>query len=71
MEHQDERGDHSLRQLAWERARGETVPRTLTAWEWEEWYARHGVPQSHRVTDPALPAVPRWRQWLRRLTGAR
>ena len=43
--------DRSLRGQALRRASGEVPPRTLTAWEWEEWYARHGVPDRHREGD--------------------
>ena len=40
--------DHSLRGQAMERATGDRVPRTLTPWEWEEWYASHGRPEGHQ-----------------------
>lgn len=40
--------DHSLRAQAMARATEETVPRTLTPWEWEEWYASHGRPADHQ-----------------------
>ena len=40
--------DRSLRGQALRRAAGNTPPRTMTAWEWKEWYAQHGVPDTHR-----------------------
>ena len=43
--------DHSLQSQALERATGDKVPRTLTPWEWEEWYAAHGVPDEHKAKD--------------------
>ncbi len=45
------------------------VPRTLTPYEWEEYYEKHGVPKSH-AQDEASEAkatrrpVPRIFQWL-------
>ena len=45
------------------------VPRTLTPYEWEEYYEQHGVPTSH-VRDEASESkatgrpVPRILQWL-------
>jgi hypothetical protein len=43
-----ERGDSSLQAQSLRRAMKQSPPKTLTAWEWEEWYARHGVPETHR-----------------------
>ena len=40
--------DHSLRAQAMDRATSERVPKTLTPWEWEQWYAEHGAPPAHR-----------------------
>jgi hypothetical protein len=39
--------DHSLRGNALSRALSGGVPKTLTPYEWEQWYAEHGVPHSH------------------------
>jgi len=39
--------DLSLQAKARKRAMESIVPRTLTPWEWQEWYERHGVPESH------------------------
>jgi hypothetical protein len=36
--------DHSLRSAALDRALSGKTPRTMTPWEWEEWYALHGRP---------------------------
>jgi hypothetical protein len=59
--------DHSLRGKALERAVGDKVPTTLTPWEWQEWYAEHGVPDSHRKPG----TKPRKSAWWRRLLGFR
>lgn len=40
------------------RALQQQVPKTLTAHEWQQWYADNGVPQEHRKTDGWLK-----RQW--------
>lgn len=56
--------DTSLRAQTWRRAQGASPPRTLTPFEWEQWYAEHGVPESHRRELPAKRAW--WRRLLRR-----
>lgn len=38
--------DNSLRAKALERALSGAKPRTMTPWEWEEWYAAHGETSS-------------------------
>lgn len=38
--------DSSLDAKAYERAMSGKVPRTMTPWEWEQWYAEHGKPES-------------------------
>jgi hypothetical protein len=43
--------DKSLTGKAFKRALNKDVPRTLTAWEWQDYYAEHGKPDSHTVTD--------------------
>ena len=40
--------DNSLRAKSLGRALAGDVPRTLTPYEWEQWYAEQGVPDSHR-----------------------
>ena len=60
-----EESDLSLRGKALERATGNKVPTTLTPWEWQEWYAEHGVPAAHR--SPASRSKKR--AWWRRLLG--
>ena len=59
----DERpADHSLQTKARKRAQQGDTPRTLTAWEWEEWYAEHGVPETHtRGADRSRKSW--WRFW--------
>jgi len=60
--------DRSLRGQALKRAKGQRPPRTLTAWEWEQWYAMHGVPEAHRSAErDRLP--PRLLSWLQRFFG--
>lgn len=53
--------DHSLQAKALKRAVNGEVPRTLTPWEWEQWYSDNGVPQTHRNTDTRQK--PWWRRW--------
>lgn len=59
--------DRSLRGQALRRADNDQIPRTLTAWEWEEYYQQHGQPEAHTATDGK--ASPTWRarfrQWWR------
>ncbi len=42
--------DSSLQGNAVRRAQRQQVPKTLTPYEWQQWYAEHGVPQEHRNT---------------------
>ncbi len=60
-----ERGDSSLQAQSLRRARSQTPPTTLTAWEWEEWYARHGVPEAHRRRETGAW----WTQFVSTLAG--
>ena len=58
-----EAGDQSLRTKAWNRAEDGETPRTLTPWEWLEWYEAHGVPEQHaKPTEPETR--PWWRRWF-------
>ena len=57
----EEKADNSLRGKSLQRALGGEPPRTLTPYEWEQWYAEHGVPDSHRKPDQG--AVRRWWQF--------
>lgn len=61
-----ESNDLSLRGKSWSRALTQRPPKTMTAWEWEEWYAQHGVPASHRQTSQ----VVWWQRLLSRLMPA-
>ncbi len=65
-----EERDHSLQQKALERATGNKLPTTLTPWEWQEYYAEHGVPESHKQPAKSdLQPEPKsswWRRLLRR-----
>jgi hypothetical protein len=60
--------DRSLRGNALRRATGSQVPRTLTAWEWEEYYRTHGRPETHveAITSPRIGFWQRFRTWLSR-----
>ena len=42
LHEKEESSDTSLQAKAFDRAMSGKVPRTLTPWEWEEWYAEHG-----------------------------
>lgn len=63
----DERAtaDTSLQAKALARATGPDVPRTLTPFEWEQWYKQHGVPAQHR-RDTSPPAASWWRRFFHR-----
>lgn len=52
--------DHSLRSHAIRRAMDAETPRTLTPWEWQEWYEQHGKPNT-------MNPEPRRRRWWQRL----
>jgi hypothetical protein len=54
--------DNSLRGKALERASEEQLPKTLTPWEWQQWYAEHGQPAEHRRIPPEHR-----QSWWRRL----
>lgn len=58
---EEERSDNSLRGHALHRAVAQQVPKTLSPYEWEQWYAEHGVPVSHRQVS----AHPRKKSWWR------
>lgn len=59
----EESPDHSLQAHSLKRATTASVPRTLTPYEWEQWYAQHGVPDSHNMPRKAAGS------WWRRLLG--
>jgi hypothetical protein len=59
--------DRSLRGQALRRATAKSPPRTLTAWEWEQWYEQHGVPDTHRVPAGQRPQRGGFRALLCRL----
>ena len=60
--------DHSLRAKSLDRAMTMKVPATLTAYEWEQWYAEHGIPEAHLNASASSP--PWWRNLLRRKRDA-
>ncbi|AQA18219.1 hypothetical protein BST95_08215 [Halioglobus japonicus] len=39
--------DNSLRGKSLQRALGKEIPKTLTPYEWEQWYEENGVPEAH------------------------
>ena len=54
--------DHSLRSKSMHRAKTGQTPRTLTAHEWELWYAEHGVPQEHKLGLTDTKPVSWWKK---------
>lgn len=60
-----ERRDNSLRGKSLERALQSNVPRTLTPYEWQEWYEQHGVPCDH--LQPGAPDPRGFWQRIKRL----
>ena len=56
----------SLRDKSLEHTDADYLPRTLTPFEWEEFYAEHGVPREHR-RQPTGDAQRNRRGFLRRL----
>ena len=57
----EEASDLSLRGNALRRATQNKVPTTLTPHEWEQWYAKHGVPASHQ--QGKKEKKKRWWHW--------
>lgn len=52
--------DNSLRGKALSRALDGELPRTLTPYEWEQWYAEHGTPVAHCQAGVDEPKSPSW-----------
>jgi hypothetical protein len=62
--------DTSLRANALRRALGDAIPKTLTPYEWEEWYAEHGVPEGHKAKgSPAGTWCAIWKRWFAAAKG--
>jgi hypothetical protein len=66
LEAKEEPIDTSLRGNALRRATSSAVPKTLTAWEWEEYYRTHGRPDTHAKASGESTAGfwQRLRDWL-------
>jgi hypothetical protein len=66
LEAKEESIDTSLRGKALSRATSSAVPKTLTAWEWEEYYRTHGRPDTHiKASDASTTGFwQRLRGWL-------
>jgi hypothetical protein len=47
----EESTDHGLGAKSLRRALSGDVPKTLTPYEWEQWYADHGVPDGHLAPE--------------------
>ena len=62
LKEQGDNADTSLRGKSLQRALGQQVPKTLTPYEWESWYAEHGVPESHKQRE-TKPKRPWWHFW--------
>lgn len=60
----EESADTSLRAHSMQRALEMKVPKTLTPHEWEQWYAEHGVPDSHKENKSGTGRA--WWQFWRR-----
>ena len=58
-----ERDLNSLRSKALQRAAGGQPPRTLTPYEWEQWYAAHGIPESHRRATATRDNPSKEKRW--------
>ena len=64
------RADTSLRSHSLRRAMSRKPPRTLTPFEWEQWYADNGVPEEHLRTSHPITETP-WQRLQRYLGCAR
>ena len=68
----EESTDHGLGAKSLRRALSGDVPKTLTPYEWEQWYADHGVPEGHlapegkQQTPSILDKTPIYATWLGR-----
>ena len=62
LDEKEEATDHSLRAKSLDRAMKMKVPATLTPYEWEQWYAEHGIPQTH--LEASKSSTPWWRKLL-------
>jgi len=56
----NQRADNSLRGKALSRAQSGKVPRTLTPYEWEQWYAEHGTPIEHCQSERHPSKTTSW-----------
>lgn len=63
LKEKEETSDHSLRSQSLDRAVKMKVPATLTPYEWQQWYAEHGIPESHLKASTESP--PWWHKLLR------
>jgi len=68
----EESTDHGLGAKSLRRALSGDVPKTLTPYEWEQWYADHGVPEGHLAPEeqqqipPILDKTSIYATWLGR-----
>ena len=68
----EESTDHGLGAKSLRRALSGDVPKTLTPYEWEQWYADHGIPEGHlapegkQPTPSILDKTPIYATWLGR-----
>lgn len=63
LDEKEDATDHSLRAKSFDRALQMKIPATLTPYEWEQWYAEHGIPDTH--LNPSTPSPSWWRRLLR------
>lgn len=66
---EEQASDHSLQAHSLKRALSASVPRTLTPYEWEQWYEQYGVPESHK--KPIEDTVSWWQRLLGRPAAQR
>jgi hypothetical protein len=75
LEHhgEDRQGEHepevSLRDQSLRHTQEDYVPRTLTPFEWEEYYRDHGVPEGHRRQPENRDRATPLRRWFARVLG--
>jgi hypothetical protein len=56
----EEESDTSLRGNSMRRAVNGNLPRTMTPFEWEQWYAENGMPKEHRAAQDGAIKAKRW-----------
>ena len=60
--------DNSLRGNAMRRAISGDVPKTLTPWEWHQWYSEHGMPQEFGKVENSTQRS-KWKRFISKVMG--